>query len=165
MVMMCGFPCSGKSTRAIELANFLRQYNGKSVPVEESVDKSAESSGCKIKSRMQKGDAEINHLLPMKVFIVNEEELHIDRIETYSEGAREKSARGAIRAALERNLERNVVVIVDYMNNIKGFRYELHHRARSLKTNHCVVCLPFVYHSQVSKDSFLSSLGILRYFS
>ncbi|XP_037683166.1 protein KTI12 homolog [Choloepus didactylus] len=60
----------------------------------------------------------------------------------YGDSAREKALRGALRAAVERRLNRHVVVILDSLNYIKGFRYELYCLARAARTPLCLVhCL------------------------
>ncbi len=48
-------------------------------------------------------------------------------------------ARGEIKTAVERLLSKEAVVICDSLNYIKGFRYELFCRARSIGTLSCVV--------------------------
>ncbi|XP_012494920.1 PREDICTED: protein KTI12 homolog [Propithecus coquereli] len=57
----------------------------------------------------------------------------------YGDSAREKALRGALRAAVERQLSRQDVVIVDSLNYIKGFRYELYCLARAARTPLCLV--------------------------
>lgn len=57
----------------------------------------------------------------------------------YSDSAREKALRGALRAAVERRLSRHDVVILDSLNYIKGFRYELYCLARAARTPLCLV--------------------------
>ncbi|XP_012578215.1 PREDICTED: protein KTI12 homolog [Condylura cristata] len=57
----------------------------------------------------------------------------------YSDAAREKALRGALRAAVERRLSRHDVVILDSLNYIKGFRYELYCLARAARTPLCLV--------------------------
>ena len=51
----------------------------------------------------------------------------------------EKMTRGAIKGAVERELNRSSYCIVDTNNFVKGFRYELHCIARSARTTHCMV--------------------------
>lgn len=54
----------------------------------------------------------------------------------------EKKARAALLGAVERALTRDTVVIVDSLNYIKGYRYQLYCLARALSTPHLVVyCL------------------------
>ncbi|XP_035964295.1 protein KTI12 homolog [Halichoerus grypus] len=57
----------------------------------------------------------------------------------YRDSAREKALRGALRAAVERRLSRHDVVILDSLNYIKGFRYELYCLARAARTPLCLV--------------------------
>ncbi|KJE89218.1 hypothetical protein, variant [Capsaspora owczarzaki ATCC 30864] len=48
-------------------------------------------------------------------------------------------ARGALKAALERLCSREDVVIVDSLNYIKGFRYELFCISRAMRTPQCTI--------------------------
>ncbi|XP_021571310.1 protein KTI12 homolog [Carlito syrichta] len=57
----------------------------------------------------------------------------------YGDSAREKALRGALRASVERRLSRHDVVILDSLNYIKGFRYELYCLARAARTPLCLV--------------------------
>ncbi|XP_051026920.1 protein KTI12 homolog [Acomys russatus] len=57
----------------------------------------------------------------------------------YGDSAGEKALRAALRAAVERRLSRQDVVILDSMNYIKGFRYELYCLARAARTPLCLV--------------------------
>jgi protein KTI12 len=51
----------------------------------------------------------------------------------------EKQTRGKVKAAVERLVSKDAVVIADSMNYIKGYRYELYCVARAMRTPHCVV--------------------------
>ncbi|XP_007535213.1 protein KTI12 homolog [Erinaceus europaeus] len=57
----------------------------------------------------------------------------------YGDSMREKALRGALRAGVERRLSRHDVVILDSLNYIKGFRYELYCLARAARTTLCLV--------------------------
>ncbi|KAL1776743.1 KTI12-like [Sigmodon hispidus] len=57
----------------------------------------------------------------------------------YGDSAGEKALRAALRAAVERHLSRQDVVILDSVNYIKGFRYELYCLARAACTPLCLV--------------------------
>ena len=59
--------------------------------------------------------------------------------EMYSSIHAEQRGRSIIRSAVERSISRRSIVIVDYINAIKGFRYELYCRAREAATTHCVL--------------------------
>eukprot|EP00128_Syssomonas_multiformis_P012248 Colp12_sorted_trinity150504_noHs@23840 len=73
------------------------------------------------------------------VDIINEEGLQLQRSQAYSSSHEEKMTRGAIKAGVERKLSKESIVIVDSMNYIKGFRYELYCLSRAGKTPHCVL--------------------------
>lgn len=60
-------------------------------------------------------------------------------VRAYGDPAGEKALRAALRAAVERRLSRQDVVILDSLNYIKGFRYELYCLARAARTPLCLV--------------------------
>ncbi|KAM8789390.1 protein KTI12 homolog [Rhynchonycteris naso] len=103
LVVFCGLPHSGKSSRAEELRQVLAN-EGRAVYV---VDDAT---------------------------VLGEEDATV-----YGDSAREKALRGALRAAVERRLSRHDVVILDSLNYIKGFRYELYCLARAARTPLCLV--------------------------
>lgn len=70
--------------------------------------------------------------------LIDDEKLGIEK-EAYAERESEKSARAQQISAVKRELSTDTVVILDGMNYIKGFRYQLYCEARSLPTTHCVV--------------------------
>lgn len=61
----------------------------------------------------------------------------------------EKSCRGFLRSNVEKNLNDSTVVILDSLNYIKGFRYELFVLARNAKSTHAVVSYLFALDSFV----------------
>lgn len=71
--------------------------------------------------------------------IVSLETLSIERIAGHANPVCEKATRAAIRAQVERLSAPDAVVIVDYQNDIKGFRYELYCIARESGNPSCVV--------------------------
>eukprot|EP01091_Cochliopodium_minus_P007309 TRINITY_DN17208_c0_g1_i1.p1 TRINITY_DN17208_c0_g1~~TRINITY_DN17208_c0_g1_i1.p1 ORF type:complete len:271 (+),score=72.10 TRINITY_DN17208_c0_g1_i1:30-842(+) len=97
LIMLCGIPGSGKTTRAKELEGYLNE-------------------------------------LGKKVVLINEESLLIDKSKGYKDGHIEKMTRGSFKSSVERNLNKDTVVIVDSMNYIKGFRYELFCISKSAAT-------------------------------
>eukprot|EP01102_Stenamoeba_stenopodia_P018658 TRINITY_DN6884_c0_g1_i1.p1 TRINITY_DN6884_c0_g1~~TRINITY_DN6884_c0_g1_i1.p1 ORF type:complete len:275 (+),score=75.39 TRINITY_DN6884_c0_g1_i1:38-862(+) len=104
LVVMCGIPTSGKSTRALEIQKYINETQP-DVPVQ----------------------------------IINEESLQIDKNVGYKGSLQEKSTRGSLKAAVERHLSRNNLIIIDSLNYIKGYRYELYCISRSLSTPQCIV--------------------------
>ncbi|XP_053573239.1 protein KTI12 homolog [Bombina bombina] len=105
LVVLCGFPCSGKSSRALELQIHLEQCG-------------------------------------RKVVIISDHELGVDRNAVYADSKKEKEIRGALRAAVERKLNKEDIVILDSLNYIKGYRYELFCLIKHTQTPHCLIyCL------------------------
>jgi protein KTI12 len=51
----------------------------------------------------------------------------------------EKLARGALFTAMQRQMGQDTILIVDAMNYIKGFRYQMYCAARELKLRVCTV--------------------------
>ncbi|XP_053091037.1 protein KTI12 homolog isoform X2 [Pangasianodon hypophthalmus] len=106
LIIICGFPCSGKSRRAHEL----RDYFG------ENTDK--------------------------QVDIIGDEMQGIDKNSVYADPQKEKNLRGALRSEVERKINKDDIVILDSLNYIKGYRYELFCLIKHVQTPHCLVyCL------------------------
>jgi len=64
-------------------------------------------------------------------------------LETLREDSRsEKPARGALFTAFQRHLGSDRIVIVDSLNYIKGFRYQMYCAAREAKVRVCTVRAP-----------------------
>ncbi|KAJ7393770.1 kti12, chromatin associated [Desmophyllum pertusum] len=103
LVVMCGYPCSGKSKRAHELKNHLENSRGKTV-----------------------------HL-------AGDECISLERNVVYAASSNEKEARGLLKSAVERLISRDDIIILDSLNYIKGYRYELYCVAKAHKTTHCIV--------------------------
>lgn len=74
-----------------------------------------------------------------RVILVNEESLHISKAVGYANSAAEKKTRGALKSAVDHALNADTVVIIDSLNYIKGYRYELYCISRSQRTPHCCV--------------------------
>ncbi|XP_074274675.1 protein KTI12 homolog [Silene latifolia] len=104
LVVICGQPCSGKSTAATCLAEALR-------------------------------DSESNPT----VRIIDETLFHLDRNQSYANMPAEKNLRGVLRSEVDRSTSKDSIVIVDSLNSIKGYRYELWCLARAAGVRYCVV--------------------------
>ncbi|XP_044529386.1 protein KTI12 homolog [Gracilinanus agilis] len=59
--------------------------------------------------------------------------------EAYTDPSREKALRAALKASVERGLGPRSVVLLDSLNYIKGFRYELYCLARAARTPLCLL--------------------------
>jgi protein KTI12 len=125
LVTICGLPLSGKTSRAIELKECLEKYISD------------------------------NETIIKKVVLVNEESLSIDKILAYSSAAFEKKARGEYLSAVERYLNRETIVIVDGLNYIKGFRYQLYCIARGVGTPGCTLFVGSAEATLYERDEIL----------
>lgn len=74
-----------------------------------------------------------------KIILINEESLGISKSQGYSSETNEKKTRGALRSAVDHALTPETYVILDSLNYIKGYRYEIYCISRTQRTPHCVV--------------------------
>ena len=85
----------------------------------------------------------VEHLLKTNsennVALVNEESLLIKKKEGYKNSFAEKETRGALKGATNHKLNTDCYVVVDSLNYIKGYRYELYCSTRTFRTPHCVI--------------------------
>lgn len=115
LVIMCGYPSSGKTRRVGELIAFLTQ-----------------------------------HYPERQVSVVSEDSENVyaarDKSAVYADSKAEKEVRALLKSAVLRLLSKEGVVILDSLNYIKGYRYELYCASKSAHTTHCVV------HCDTSED-------------
>ncbi|OSX66085.1 hypothetical protein POSPLADRAFT_1133046 [Postia placenta MAD-698-R-SB12] len=110
LVTISGYPSSGKTRRAEQIRNHLE-------------------------TRLQ-DSAYIGPKL--KVAVLSDDSLNIDR-GAYNDGRAEKLARGALFTALQRQMGADTILIVDSLNYIKGFRYQMYCAARESRLRVCTV--------------------------
>ncbi|XP_013385019.1 protein KTI12 homolog isoform X1 [Lingula anatina] len=103
LVVMCGLPCSGKTTRTNQLKHYLESELSKAV------------------------------------HIIDDHAIGIYKNEIYAESKSEKDARSALKSAVQRKLSREDVLILDSLNYIKGYRYELFCLTKASQTPHAVI--------------------------
>lgn len=110
LITISGYPSSGKSQRAAQLKRHLE-------------------------SRL----ADPSYTGPtLSVVLLSDDTLNIDR-SSYNDSRSEKPARGTLFTAVQRSLAQNTIVIVDSLNYIKGFRYQMYCVAREIKVRVCTV--------------------------
>ncbi|EGU11621.1 hypothetical protein RTG_02406 [Rhodotorula toruloides ATCC 204091] len=136
MVTVCGYPCSGKTTRAQQLAAFLKcRLNDPATPARHrSASKvvliNDESLGVSKAAYDGQCTLALLHSLTQLIKVARR-----DRADTRAE----KPARAALFSAVQRSLARNTIVVVDAMNYIKGSRYQMYCAAREIGVRTCTL--------------------------
>lgn len=74
-----------------------------------------------------------------QVRVIDEAFFHLDRNQSYANMPAEKNLRGVLRSEVDRSVSKDNIIIVDSLNNIKGYRYELWCLARAAGVRYCVV--------------------------
>ena len=118
LIILTGYPCSGLTYRGKQLVTLLEAAQDEflaSLPA----GTSAKSSRYKI------------HLVP------THDSSHPRTV--YDNARTEKEARGVAYTRAKRALGRDSIVILDGMNYIKGWRYQLWCEAKAARTTCCVV--------------------------
>ncbi|CAE6420541.1 unnamed protein product [Rhizoctonia solani] len=103
LITFSGFPSSGKTRRTDQLRAYLEQ-------------------------KLQEDHEETKG---WNVSVLSDEGLNIPR-SSYDESRLEKPARSALLSAIVRDLSKNTILIVDSLNYIKGFRYQMYCAAREV---------------------------------
>ncbi|KAK3191691.1 kti12, chromatin associated [Lecanicillium sp. MT-2017a] len=117
LIIVTGLPTSGKSTRAKQLHDYLANRNSDS---------------------------------KYRLHLISDDSLSISRTvydlspsavpaHTRSANASEKDARAAIYGAVKRVLSDKDIVILDGLNYIKGWRYQLHCESKAMRTPSCIL--------------------------
>ncbi|KAF2294643.1 hypothetical protein GH714_014092 [Hevea brasiliensis] len=104
LVVICGQPCSGKSTAALCLAEALRESESK-----------------------------------LNVRVIDDAYFHLDCNQSYANMTAEKNLRGVLRSEVDRSVSKDNIIILDSLNSIKGYRYELWCLARAAGIRYCVL--------------------------
>lgn len=118
LIVLTGFPCSGKSYRAQQLIDDF------SVRTAASTARSKTVVHIPSQHALSDGEPDTHHGL---------------RDQIYNSAAAEKNARAAEFSAIKRALSKDAVVIADGLNYIKGYRYQLWCEAKAAGTRCCVV--------------------------
>jgi protein KTI12 len=100
------------------------------------------------------------------VILINEEYLKVIKEECYKDTTSEKIHRAKLKSEVEKHLDDKSVVILDSLNYIKGYRYELFCLVRNFKTRHCLVhskldletCMKYNSFSNAYSESLLKDL-------
>ncbi|KOS18547.1 Protein kti12 [Escovopsis weberi] len=115
LIILTGYPTSGKSTRAKQLHDYLEER----------------ARGTKYRLHLVSDDA---LSISRSVYDLSALPAH-----TRSANASEKDARAAVYGAVKRVLSDRDIVILDGLNYIKGWRYQLHCEAKAVRTMSCIL--------------------------
>ncbi|GLB37139.1 putative chromatin associated protein KTI12 [Lyophyllum shimeji] len=110
LVTISGYPSSGKSRRAEQIRASLQKY---------------------LSDETYPGPIR-------KVAVLSDDVLNLSR-SSYDDSRSEKPARGALFAAMQRQMSPDTILIVDALNYIKGFRYQMYCAAREAKLRVCTI--------------------------
>ncbi|KAH7037839.1 chromatin associated protein KTI12 [Microdochium trichocladiopsis] len=122
MIIVSGFPTSGKSTRARQLYQYLEERIA-----------AATTTGTTPKYRL--------HLISDQSLSIHRSVYDLSSVPAHvrSANASEKDARATIYGAVKRVLSDKDIVILDGLNYIKGWRYQLHCEAKAMRTPSCIL--------------------------
>ncbi|KAL4938757.1 chromatin associated protein KTI12 [Aspergillus oleicola] len=128
LIVLTGYPCSGLTHRAKQLARALEETQAQLFPDASSSDQTPPSTS----SSKQKPTR-------YKIHIVSTHDNTNTPRTVYDVARTEKEARGMAYTRAKRLLGKDSIVILDGMNYIKGYRYQLWCEAKALGTTSCVV--------------------------
>ncbi|ORY63531.1 RNA polymerase II elongator complex subunit [Pseudomassariella vexata] len=122
LIIVTGFPTSGKSTRAKQLYSYLSERI-----------ETATAGATAPKYRL--------HLISDQTLSISRTVYDLSALpaHTRSANASEKDARASIYGAVKRVLSDKDIVILDGLNYIKGWRYQLHCESKAVRTPSCVL--------------------------
>ncbi|KAI1433987.1 chromatin associated protein KTI12 [Xylaria sp. CBS 124048] len=122
LIIVTGFPTSGKSTRAKQLHAYLSERIEAATP-----------SGATPKNRL--------HLISDQTLSISRSVYDLSALpaHTRSANASEKDARATIYGAVKRVLSDKDIVILDGLNYIKGWRYQLFCESKAVRTPSCIL--------------------------
>ncbi|KEZ41618.1 putative rna polymerase ii elongator complex subunit protein [Scedosporium apiospermum] len=126
LIIISGLPTSGKTTRAKQLETYLRSR------IEQGSSSNNETTSATPSSAPK-----------YRIHVISDDSLSISRsvydlssvpAHARSANASEKDARAALYGAVKRVLSDRDIVILDGLNYIKGWRYQLHCEAKAVRT-------------------------------
>ncbi|QLG72615.1 hypothetical protein HG535_0D03230 [Zygotorulaspora mrakii] len=111
LILLTGYPCTGKTTVARELVALLQK---------------------RLESDPQLAKKNYN------IIYHSDKSLGIKHSD-YISSKNERKLRSEIISAVKRDLTKTNIVIVDSLNYIKGFRYQLHCEVKNVSTTYCLI--------------------------
>ncbi|RAO64668.1 uncharacterized protein BHQ10_000680 [Talaromyces amestolkiae] len=128
LIILTGYPCSGLSYRAKQLAQLLEETQTQLFDALDNENNATGDDGNQEKSKQKRFTF---HIVP------SHDPGHPRTV--YDHARTEKEARAVAYARVKRALAKDAFVILDGMNYIKGYRYQLWCEAKAVGTTCCVV--------------------------
>ncbi|QGA12940.1 hypothetical protein EYB26_000585 [Talaromyces marneffei] len=128
LIILTGYPCSGLSYRAKQLAQLLEETQNQ---LFDALDNENNTTGDDANQEKPKQKRFTFHIVP------SHDPGHPRTV--YDHARTEKEARAVAYARVKRALAKDAFVILDGMNYIKGYRYQLWCEAKAVGTTCCVV--------------------------
>lgn len=155
LILMCGLPASGKSTIADKLGELLGQ-GGRTIRIVRDDDEALTVP----MNTSSAGENDIGQERPTPNL-----NMTMTRRDRYKNSTMEKLARAKLRANAERALtsSHSMAVIVDSLNYIKGFRYELFCVAKSCNASYGVIYTLSNIDDCIARDSKRAESGMDSY--
>jgi protein KTI12 len=122
LITLSGYPSSGKTRRAVQLKDYLDRRLAEAHKVVLLSDDSV---------NVDRSSYDGAAVIPYASFA-------LDRNSTIDSRS-EKPARATLFAAAQRQMGQGTILIIDALNYIKGFRYQLYCAAREFKLRVCTV--------------------------
>ncbi|KAL4954317.1 chromatin associated protein KTI12 [Aspergillus filifer] len=141
LIVLTGYPCSGLTHRANQLARLLEETQSQLFPSDSDADASSTSTSTPkdASSTLVPKSKSKSKSSRYKIHVVSTHD-NVNTPRTVYDVARtEKEARGIAYTRAKRLLGKDSFVILDGMNYIKGYRYQLWCEAKALGTTSCVV--------------------------
>lgn len=128
LITVTGYPCSGKTQRANQIKAAL-----------ESRLQDPSYSGPQLKVKILSDDELSLSRDAYKGRPPNSTRIYAPAHHATTDSRAEKPARAALFTAMQRQMNQDTVLIIDAMNYIKGFRYQMYCAAREQKLRVCTV--------------------------
>jgi len=153
LIVVTGIPCSGKTTRSLELKDYFKEKlksNGQNIEIisendaiiQANYDKNVYFAG-KSKSEVK---TFIDVILCLWIFynfgnfcVKNSNVILCQSVSCFSDSKKEKAIRSSIKSDIQRKLDSNDLLIFDGSNYIKGYRYEIYCMTKLYKIPQCTL--------------------------
>ncbi|XP_011699562.1 PREDICTED: protein KTI12 homolog [Wasmannia auropunctata] len=110
LIVVTGIPCSGKTTRSLELKDYFEK-------------------------KLKESGQNVEIIIECDAII----QAGYNKNECFADSKKEKAVRSSIKSDIQRKLDSNDLLIFDGSNYIKGYRYEIYCTTKLYKTPQCTL--------------------------